>query len=280
MVQSTNPAAGRLITRQRASTRVTHWIWAICLFFLLLSGLQIFNAHPALHIGKEAGFDYSNAIVEIGSDFSGQTPKGVTTVFGHSLDTTGFLGISGPADDPNDAAFPGWLTIPASRDLATGRVVHFFFAWMLLATLLAWLVASLRNRHLRKDVLPRRRDIEGLRRDLVDHLRFRFRHGVRYTPLQKLAYAGVMFVLFPLIVVTGICMSPGLDAVFPWLPEALGGRQTARTLHFAAMLLLVLFFVVHMAMIVAAGPANEIRSIVTGRYRLSPLSRKAQPHED
>ena len=85
---------GRLITRQKKTTRITHWLWAICLFFLLFSGLQIFNAHPALYIGRESGFTYENSILEL-------------------------------------EAIPSWLTIPSTQDLATGRVIHFFFAWIL-----------------------------------------------------------------------------------------------------------------------------------------------------
>ena len=103
-------------------------------------------------------------------------------------------------------------------------------------------------------------------------------HAVRYSPLQKLAYGGVLFVLFPLIILTGLSMSPGMNAVLPWLPELFGGRQSARTIHFIVMALLVGFFVVHMAMIILAGPLNEIRSIITGRYRLSPVAKKAAPH--
>jgi thiosulfate reductase cytochrome b subunit len=258
----------RLIIRQHLATRITHWIWAICLFFLLLSGLQIFNAHPGLYIGKEAGFTYSNDILTINSDDSGDTPKGVTTILGHSFDTTGVLGVSGSGDDIVETAFPGALTIPSHQDLATGRVVHFFFAWILVGTLLAWLVLSLRNRHLKKDLLLKRADITALSADIVDHARFRFHHTTRYSPLQKIAYGGVLFVLFPLIILTGFCMSPGIDSSLPWLLDIFGGRQTARTIHFITMSLLVLFFIVHMAMILAAGPINELRSIITGRYRI------------
>lgn len=264
---------GRLIVRQHLATRITHWIWAVSLFFLLLSGLQIFNAHPSLHIGKEAGFKYANDILAIRIDDSGADPRGITTLFGHSFDTTGFLGVSGAGDDLAYTAFPGWLTIPSTRDLATGRVVHFFFAWILVATLLAWLVFSLWNRHLRKDLLPKTRDVTGLGADIRDHLRFRFAHGVRYSPLQKLAYAGVLFVLFPLIVATGLTMSPGMDSFAPWLLAIFGGRQTARTIHFMVMLLLVAFFLVHMAMILAADPINELRSIITGRYRIGAANK-------
>ncbi len=274
-ISQSNPpklAATRIVTRQHLSTRITHWIWAICLFFLVLTGLQIFNAHPGLYIGKEAGFTYSNDILTINSDTSGDTPKGITTIFGHSFDTTGFLGISGSGDNVVDAAFPPALTIPSQRDLATGRVIHFFFAWILVATLLSWLGFSLYNRHLRKDLLPRVSDLKNLPRDVIDHAKFKFHHRTRYSPLQKLAYAGVFFILFPLIILTGFAMSPGIDSTLPWLLDLFGGRQTARTIHFITMSLFVAFFVIHMAMVLAAGPINELRSIITGRYRIERTS--------
>ncbi len=228
--------AGRLIKRQKLSTRLTHGIWAICLFFLLLSGLQIFNAHSALYWGDQVGFTYDNDIVTL-------------------------------------EGFPGWMTIPSGQDLATGRVVHFFFAWIFITTLFIWLIASLRNRHLSKDLLPTRKDVENFVPDIRDHLKLKLVHAVRYSPLQKLAYGGVLFVLFPLIILTGLSMSPGMNAVLPWLPELFGGRQSARTIHFIVMALLVGFFVVHMAMIILAGPLNELRSIITGRFRLPPRKR-------
>ena len=219
---------GPLIYRQKLMTRITHWLWAVCLFFLLFSGLQIFNAHPVLHLGAEAGFDYDNAV----------------------------------------AAFtvPSALTMPSGRSLATGRVIHFFFAWGLVATLLVWGVVSLINGHIRA-LIPSGADLRGLPAGVVDHARLRFHHARDYNVLQKLAYAGVLFVALPLMIATGLTMSPGFDAIAPWLLDVFGGRQTARTLHFAVMLGLGAFFVIHMLMILAAGPLNEIRSIVTGWYR-------------
>jgi thiosulfate reductase cytochrome b subunit len=234
-----NQTPGRLIRRQKLVTRITHWSWAICLFFLLLSGLQIYNAHPALYLGNESGFEYDNMILSFGE-------------------------------------FPAWATIPSTQDLATGRVIHFSFAWIFVFTLFIWFVASLRNRHLKKDLVPSRKDAANFAQDVKDHARLKLVHNVRYSPLQKLAYGGVLFVLFPLIVLTGLCMSPGMNAVLPWLPELFGGRQTARTLHFGVMVLLVGFFIVHMAMILLAGPMNELRSIITGRYRLSSKTSEKQ----
>ena len=229
---------GRLIRRQKLATRVTHWIWAVCLFFLLLSGFQIFNAHPILYLGDQSGFSFDNAIIKIDG-------------------------------------FPSWATIPSTRDLGTGRVVHFFFAWIFVLNLLAFFVLSWRNRHLRKDLLPNAKDARNFAQDVRDHLKLRLVHGVRYSTLQKLAYGGVLFVLFPLIIATGLSMSPGMNAVLPWLPELFGGRQTARTLHFVVMVLLTVFFAVHMAMILLAGPVNELRSIITGSYRITPRQGKS-----
>ncbi len=260
--------SARLIYRQSIWTRVTHWLWAISLFFLLLTGLQIFNAHPALYIGDQSGFQFDNSVLRIGAENTPEGPRGFTNIFGAKFDTTGVLGWSG--DPPKPRGFPAWATIPSFQDLGTGRVIHFFFAWVFGLTLLVWLVASLINGHAWRDVLPKFRDLRALPRDFIDHLKLKFHHTREYNVLQKLAYAGVLFVLFPLMIATGLAMSPGANAITPWLPDLLGGRQTARTVHFVAMVLLVGFFVIHMLMILAAGPINELRSIITGWYRVDP----------
>ncbi|KQT83540.1 cytochrome b/b6 domain-containing protein [Aurantimonas sp. Leaf443] len=265
--------SGPLVYRQRLATRLTHWAWAICLFFLLLSGLQIFMARPDLYLGQQSGFEFDNTILSIGAAFDGSTLTGRTVVFGHAFDTTGWLGAVWNADGNLERrSFPQWATIPGYRDLATGRVVHFFFAWGLVLTLAIWLAASLVNRHIRQDLLPSKADLKALPRDIADHARLRFRHEGRYNVLQKLSYGGVLFVALPLIILTGLTMSPGVNAAAPWMLDLFGGRQTARTLHFGVMLALLAFFVVHVAMVLLAGPFNEMRSIVTGWYRTDPES--------
>ena len=264
------PPRGQLVYRQSAWTRVTHWLWAACLFFLLASGLQIFNAHPRLYIGQESGFGYDNAVLAIGAENTEGGRRGFTEVLGRRLDTTGVLGWSGPPGRERARAFPSWATIPSYYDLGTARVVHFFFAWAFGATLLVWLLASLMNGHIRHDLWPRLKDFRRLPHDVACHARLKFPHGRRYGPLQKFTYALVLFVLLPLMVATGLAMSPSMDAVLPFLNEVLGGRQSARTIHFIVMALLVLFFAVHMLMILAAGPVNELRAIVTGWYRADP----------
>jgi thiosulfate reductase cytochrome b subunit len=254
---------GPLIYRQRLITRVTHWIWAVCLFFLMLTGLQIFNAFPSLHIGLESGIAYDNSIFAIETRQNGLDLQGVTRVFGAEFDTTGFLGAS----NGEARAFPAALTIPSKQSLATGRVIHFFFAWVLVITLTVWLIASTLNGHLRQ-LIPSLADLRALPRDVADHARLRFHHTARYNVLQKLAYASVLFIALPLMIATGLSMSPGFNAVAPWLLELFGGRQTARTIHFLTMVALIGFFAVHMLMILAAGPLNELRSILTGWYRV------------
>ena len=261
----TGASQGPLVYRQRIWTRATHWIWAVSLFFLLLTGLQIFNAHPSLYVGLESGFDYDNAILEIGARQQGDAVQGYTRVFGAEFDTTGWLGWTGE----EARAFPAAVTIPSYQSLATGRVVHLFFAWALVFTLAVWLVASALNGHLRQ-LLPTLSAIRYLPRDIANHARLRFHHTRDYNVLQKLAYAGVLFVALPLMILTGLCMSPGFNASAPWLLDVFGGRQTARTIHFIVMLALVGFFAVHMLMILAAGPLNELRSIITGWYRIDP----------
>ncbi len=257
----------RLIYRQDAMTRITHWVWAVAMFFLLLSGLQIFNARPNLYIGNESGFGYQNSILDIYAVNGDGGPIGQTRLFGATFDTTGVLGVSDNNGRISFTAFPSWATIPSYRDLATGRVVHFFFAWILVGTLLMWLVNAISSGHLWRDIILKPHDIRHLPRDIWDHVRFRFAHGRSYTPLQKLAYFGVFVVAFPLIILTGLTMSPGMDAAWPWLTELFGGRQTARTIHFFTMVAFVLFFIVHIVMVVLAGPFNELRSMITGYYR-------------
>src|SRR5262245_5495749 len=265
-----NGAQGRLLVyRQRLWTRVTHWVWAIALFFLLLSGLQIFNAHPTLYVGKQSGFDFNNEVLALGADETTEgKPVGFARIFGHRIDTTGILGLSGQGEEVVARGFPSWATIPSYQDLATGRIVHFFFAWVFVLALVGWLVGSLINGHLKRDIAPKAADLRNLPRDIADHARLRFHHQRDYNTLQKLSYGVVLLIIMPTIILTGLAMSPTIDAVVPFLADMFGGRQTARTIHFAMMLLLVGFFVIHIVMIFAAGPLNELRSIITGWYRV------------
>lgn len=264
---------GRLVRRHSALVRVTHWINVVCLTLLLFSGLQIFNAHPALFWGQW-GYEDDKAALAIGAVEDGDTIRGVTRIGGLSLTTTGVLGASAGTDGAlEERAFPSWLTVPSYQDLSTGRRWHFFFAWVFVLNGFAYLVHGLARGHVRRDLLPSADQLtpRHLLREIADHARLRFPKGEearRYNALQKLAYLAVIFVLLPGMVATGLTMSPGMDAAFPWLLDLFGGRQSARTLHFITASLLVLFVAVHIAMVVASGPWNNLRSMVTGRYAI------------
>ena len=122
---------------------------------------------------------------------------------------------------------------------------------------------------------PSRRELRGIGRSILDHVRLRFPEGEearRYNLLQKLSYVAVLFLVLPLMVATGLTMSPGMDARLHFLTELFGGRQSARTIHFLTACALVLFIVVHLVAMVAAGPLKELRSIVTGWFVLSRRS--------
>jgi thiosulfate reductase cytochrome b subunit len=206
--------------------------------------------------------------------------RGITLVGDAAFDTTGLLGVSANADGRMvKRGFPDWATIPGSRSLALGRRWHFFFAWLWVANGACYLSWSLASRHLSRDLAMQRRDWCDIPRSIVDHLRFRHPLGeaaTRYNPLQKLAYLGVVFVLAPLAVLTGLSMSPQLDSILGWWLDLVGGRQSARTLHFIVMALFVLFTMVHVLMVVYAGPVNELRSMLSGRFRVRwPRAREA-----
>jgi thiosulfate reductase cytochrome b subunit len=271
-----NSDKGELIYRHAATVRVTHWINALVLLVLLMSGLQIFNAHPALYLGAKSQFD--DPILAMGTVDEDGTPKGVTTIFGYAIPTHGLFGLSGDADSGyENRGFPWWATLPGYRNLAMGRRWHFFFAWLFLFNGLAYLLWSLGSGHLRRDLAPSRQDLAHIGASIREHARLNFPKGEeakRYNVLQKLAYLAVAIVLLPLMLLTGLAMSPGMDAGFPVLLDIFGGRQTARTIHFISATGIVLFVVVHLVMVVLSGLWNNLRSMITGRYEIEPAEEK------
>ena len=254
----------RLVRRHGLTTRLTHWINAAALLVLLLSGLQIFNAHPALYWGEVSTF--ARPWVSMFAAERGGEAVGITKLGSTYVETTGLLGFSG--DEVR--GFPAWATLPGYRSLADGRRWHFAFAWLFVLNGLVYLGAGLIGGHFRRDLLPRRGELAPRRLlgEIADHARLRFPARRRYNVLQKLAYLAVIFGLLPMMVLTGLSMSPGMNAGFPWLPELFGGRQSARTLHFLTAGLIVLFVVVHLIMVVLSGPLNGLRSMITGRFAI------------
>jgi thiosulfate reductase cytochrome b subunit len=204
---------------------------------------------------------------------------GVTKIFGFSFNTTGFLGLSGPANE-DQHAFPSWLTLPGYQDLAIGRRWHFFFAWLLVLNGLIYLLYSIVSGHVWRDLLPSARQLHRIGGSILDHLRLRFPGGEEarhYNVLQRLSYLLVLFILVPLLIVSGLTMSPGLDAAFPFLTDALGGRQTARTIHFICAFALVGFAIIHILMVLLSGVFNNLRSMITGWYTIKP---EAHGHDE
>lgn len=273
----------RVVLRHRAPLRVMHWINLLCMLALVGSGLQIFNAHPALYWGHASHFDRPLLAMDAvrGPDGKG---RGITRVGDASFDTTGVLGVSKAADGHMvKRGVPEWATIPGPRSLALGRRWHFFFAWLWVVNGACYLLWSLATRHLARDLAMHSRDWRAIPRSVVEHLRFHHPVGEEalcYNPLQKLAYLGVVFVLAPLAVLTGLSMSPQMDCVLGGWLDFVGGRQSARTIHFVVMALFVLFVVVHVLMVVYAGPINEMRSMLSGRFRVRwPRSEAEATHE-
>lgn len=239
------PQGGDLVQRHALVTRLWHWINAATLAIMLMSGLMIFNAHPRLYWGQ------------YGADAPGHADPAW-------LDLARVNG---------GIPFPGWITIPSHYSLADARLWHFAFAWLLVTALVIYLVWGLVRGHLRRDLAPQRTELAPahLWHDITQHARFRFPTGaaaLRYNILQKLAYGGVLFVLLPGVILTGLTLSPGLNAALPWLVDLFAGRQSARSLHFLCAAGLVGFFLIHIVMVVLAGPVNEVRSMLTGWYRL------------
>lgn len=268
------PRPREIIYRHRVVTRLTHWVNALCFTLLLMSGLQILNAHPALYWGQ-FGADDDHAFIEFFAARPDGELAGFTRIGPLTIETTGLFGVSNDSDgDVRAIAMPGWATIPASRDLATGRRWHFFFAWLFVINGLVYVAGSLINGHLRRDLLPERRELSPrhILHDIWNHVRLKLPKGdeaKRYNVLQKVAYLGVGLLLI-VMVMTGLTMSPGINASAPWMLDLFGGRQSARTIHFLAASLTVAFVVVHLAMVLLAGPINEIRSMITGRFVVPP----------
>ena len=226
----TDPAIRRQAPRRHAlSTRIWHWVNLVCLVVLFMSGLNISNAHPRLYWG-DWGFIPEQAWLEV--------PR-----------------------------FPGWATIPSHYSLAAARDWHVVFVWIFALSLLGFMVAALVNRHFRRDLVTSRRDWRpaAIRADIRAHLKLNFDHGAgKYNFLQKLSYGVVIFIMLPLMIFTGMVMSPGMEAAWPWLTELFGGRQSARSIHFLTAFALLGFLLLHVALVLLSGPVRQMRDMISG----------------
>jgi thiosulfate reductase cytochrome b subunit len=266
----------RRFYRHRLPVRVMHWINVVCLTILLMSGLNIFNAHPALYWGEDSIHSPPWLLITAVPSGSGQV--GVTQIAGHQFVTDGVLGVSRSSmtGQMMVRAFPSWATIPGARWLSMARHWHFFFAWLFVVNGIAYVLYTVVSGHLRRDLTPTHGELRSIGRSFVDHLLFRHPTGEaarRYNVLQNLTYLAVIFMLLPLIVLAGMAMSPALDSVFGGWVQWLGGRQSARTLHFLAAAGLLFFVLIHVFEVIVSGAWNHLRSMITGYYTL-PAGKK------
>lgn len=213
------------------STRLWHWTNLVCVVVLFMSGLNISNAHRMLYWG-DWGFDASQAWLEV--------PR-----------------------------FPGWITIPGHYNLALARDWHILMAWPFALGLLFMWVAMLLNRHFARDIATRREEWRpaAIRADIVQHLKLDFSHHAgKFNFLQKFAYGAMLGIFLPMMVFTGIAISPGMGPTFGWLIELLGGRQSARSLHFIFAFATCGFFFIHIALVLVSGPVRQLRDMITGGH--------------
>jgi thiosulfate reductase cytochrome b subunit len=212
-------------SRHPLLVRFTHWTFTLSFFGLVVSGFAIILAHPHFYWGETGNI---------------LTPP----LFSLPLPTM----LGGPS---------GW-----------GRSLHFQSAWLAVLSGLLYVASGVLSQHFRREMLPAAHDLSwgSLRSCLLDHLRFRRPAAdERYNVLQQLAYLGIVFVVFPVTILSGFAMSPSITSVFPWMVEVFGGHQTARTIHFFLANLLVLFLVVHVTMVVLAGFALRMIAMIAGR---------------
>lgn len=230
----TDSAAPAIIYRHTRLVRITHWINALSFVLLVPSGIAILLAHPEFYWG-EVGY------------------------FGH----------------------PAALTLPLEPNFdhtGWGRGLHFLFAWVLVLNGVVYLLCGLINGHFRRQMLPKRAELSGghLWHEIREHLRFAKPTGEatrHYNVLQKVAYLVVVFVLLPLMLLTGLTMSPAVTAAFPELFTLFGGRQSARTIHFIVAGALALFLFIHLVQIFVVGFVNEMRSMISGKFHIEPKSK-------
>jgi len=237
----------------RRWVRVSHWTIAASFLTLAVTGILILMVHPRLYWG-EVGNDLVPALLEIPISNNHQ-PEGWDQ-------TTTFSNVAG-------APISADRTYEIFNQNGWGRSLHFLAAWFLVITSFVYVLTGLFGGHIRRNILPRAKDLApgALVQDARDHLRpgDDVGGGPPYGAVQKAAYSGVVFVALPLMLITGLTMSPAVSASLPFLLDVFGGYQSARTIHFFCFSALILFLIVHVAMVFVTGAGRQLRAMILGK---------------
>jgi thiosulfate reductase cytochrome b subunit len=254
MTTTTKPAEpANAALRHARWVRISHWILTVSVFTLAFTGVVILMAHPRLYWG-EVGNDLTPALIEL--------PISRNHRHGGWENAMPFFQTSA-------APISASRTFDIFNQNGWGRSLHFLAAWCLVVPGVLYLLLGISRGHFRAHFLPRRNELAPalLWKDVTDHLRWRIppaTGGPRYGLLQKCAYSLVVFVAAPLIVLTGLTMSPAVTAAAPVLLQVFGGYQSARTIHFFAFVALLLFVVIHVVMVITSGFSRQIRAMTVG----------------
>lgn len=244
------------ITKHKAWVKTSHWIISLSFIFLVFTGIEILMVHPRLYWG-EVGNELTPAIIELPisrnhnrSDWEEKVP------FFDTEDSPVSAGRNGEAEMFNEN---GW-----------GRSLHFLAAWFLVITGLLYLILGLLTGHFQKHIWPKIKELSPSQiwRDIHGHVKMKIdppTGGPQYGVLQKIAYMSIIFISFPMAIITGFTMSPAITAAFPFLLEIFGGYQTARTIHFFTSIGLEIFLIMHILMIIMSGFKQQIRYMTLGK---------------
>jgi len=228
-------------TGHKGWVKITHWTGTLSFLLLLFTGAEILMVHPRLYWGN-VGNDLTPALFELP----------ISRNYHHGGWTTAQPFLNTP-----NAAVSASRTYDIFNENGWGRSLHFLSAWMLVITGIIYLVMAFYSRHVQRNLLPRKQEFsfKNIARDTADHVRktITFVKGPQYGLIQKISYVTVLFVLAPLMVLTGLTMSPAVTASCPFLLNMFSGMQSARTIHFFAAVLLVIFLLIHVVMIIRAG---------------------------
>ena len=265
-----------VVLRHRVPVRLWHWISVLAIVGLLFTGFCILNVHPRLYWG-EVGNAYTPALLALESSEPGGPspathPAPAVLRFGNrQYDVTGRLGVV--ADAGGDGLYFLIANTPESWQFGAMRAWHFAIAWILVLGWIGYAIYLIASGEFRSRLLPQVSQLRprAIANDVIKHLKLHRASGEEaksYNLLQKLSYLAVIFVLLPLMILTGLTMSNAVTARFPELYSMFGGRESARTIHFLCAFALVLFAVIHLVQLFVAGFVNEMRSMITGRFAI------------